>query len=975
MSSLIAGVSLAPAELLSALLQGLPSQHRRLLTVDTPLPGNPFVVERVRGMEGVNLLGAFDIDCLSANAHLDLAPLIGEEVTLRLTCADGTPRPWHGYVMQAAMLGADGGLARYRLTLQPWLAFLQHRRDSFVYQGLNALEIVADVFKDYEIAHWRAEVTETLRQRSLCTQYRESDFDLVTRLLAEEGLCYHFEHGGARGDTPQGRQARHCLVITDRQAQRPDLGVLRFSRPVQGSSGLAALAGSLLGSNEDTITAFAAHRQVQPNAVAVGSWNYKQLCGTSAQETSALAQGEIGPLQTYDGSGAYRHENPEHAARAARLALQAHEQGLKTFDGDANVRSLTPFAEFTLGDHPVYGTSGVTNALLHGQHARDDARFVVLAIEHQAANNLGAQAARLLDAPDLEAGSYQNHFSALQAAVPIVPAYERRPTAPGLQTAIVVGLDGEAITTDRDLRIKIQYSWQRGVRPLPGGLAHETRGDTTGNAPGNERSGTWVRVATPSAGANWGSAFTPRLGAEVLVDFVEGDIDRPLVISQLYNGQDTPPFAAGVDSGINHTGTISGFHVPTLDQADYGQWILDDATGQCRMRLLCSDRMSELGLGHLIQQGPTTAQRNGWRGAGYELVTQGWATVRAGQGVLISSTARPQNGHSVEGTQMGVAEAVGQLKAAQDLGRRLSEAAGSAQAAKLEAHSADKSWEQTLKGLDPKQDGKYDGPVNGQEARKAQPGSRELGEPTERFARPYVVLDTPSTAAFVSPQSTALYAGQDLSFVAQGDVQLTAAHTYSSVSGETTSWFTHSGGLQAKAANGPVSLRAHTDALELLADQDIQVTSSNDEITVVAKTCITLTAGGAQVKLDGANIDFIAPGSFTVKGATHDWGGGASAPAVVPHLPNGLARITPAQARFRQAYHDGEPVQGAEYTAKLADGSKRSGRLDAQGCTQLDDVPPGTVEFTVGPDVRPYRTFKLPAVPDADTSRWMGDQA
>ena len=965
------GASFAPAELLSALMQGLPSQHKRLLAINTELPGNPFVVERVRGTEGVNSLGAFEIDCLSVNAHLDLAPLIGTEVTLHLTQADGSLRPWHGYAMQAAMLGADGGLARYRLTLQPWLAFLQHRRDSFIFQSKDVLEIVADLFKDYEVANWRAEVTEPLPRFAIKTQYRESDFDFLTRLLAEAGLSYHFEHGAPAQD----RQARHCLVITDRAAKRPDLGSIRFSRPVQGSTGLAALAGSLLGANEDTITAFAAHRQVQPNAVALGSWNYQSLAGASAKESSVLSQGEIGPLESYDGGGERRYANNEEASRAALLALQAHEQGLKTFDGDANVRGLHPFAEFTLTDHPVYGAAGVTNALLHGQHARDDARFTVLVIEHEAANNLGAQAAKLLDAPELEAGSYRNHFSAVLAAVPLVPIFRRSPTAPGLQTAIVVGLDGETITTDRDLRVLVQFSWQRGSRPLPGGLPHESLGDSEGNAPGNEQSGTWVRVATPSAGANWGAAFTPRIGAEVLVDLVEADIDRPLIVGQLSNGQDTPPFAAGVDSGINHTGTISGIHVPTLDQSDFGQWIIDDATGQCRMRLLCSYRMSELGLGHLIQQGPTTAQRNAWRGAGYELITQGWATVRAGQGVLISSTARPQSGHSVEGTQMDVTEALSQLKAAQDLGQRLSDVAANAQAAQLEAHMAGKSWDQTIKGLDPQQDGKYDGPVNGQEAKKAQLGSRELGEPTERFAKPYVVLDSPSTAAFVSPQSTTLFAGHDLVFVAQSDVQLTAGHTYSSVSGQTTSWFTHSGGIQAKAANGPLSLRAHTDALELLADQDVQITSSNDEIRIVASTSITLTAGGCQVKLEGANIDFIAPGSFTVKGATHDWSGGASAPAVVPHLPNGLTQIAPAKAQYRQAYHDGEPVQGAAYTAKLADGSKRSGRLDAQGCTQLDDVPPGSIEVTVGPDVRPYQLFKLPAQHDDTMDEWGGSRA
>ncbi|WP_140637042.1 DUF2345 domain-containing protein, partial [Methylibium rhizosphaerae] len=204
-------------------------------------------------------------------------------------------------------------------------------------------------------------------------------------------------------------------------------------------------------------------------------------------------------------------------------------------------------------------------------------------------------------------------------------------------------------------------------------------------------------------------------------------------------------------------------------------------------------------------------------------------------------------------------------------------------------------------------------------------------------------------------------AGQDLSLVAQGDVQLTAAHTYSSVSGETTSWFTHAGGLQAKAANGPLSLRAHTDALELLADQDIQVTSSNDEIRILASTAITLTAGQAQVKLEGANIDFVCPGSFTVKGATHDWGGGASGEASLPALPQGLAGEKPNFLELN--YHDEwlQPVAGAPYRVVFEDGTVREGRLDGNGHARLDGVPNQLARVYYGEDPRaPEARVELP---------------
>jgi uncharacterized protein involved in type VI secretion and phage assembly len=147
-------------------------------------------------------------------------------------------------------------------------------------------------------------------------------------------------------------------------------------------------------------------------------------------------------------------------------------------------------------------------------------QFVLLAVEHHARNNLGAQAAKLLGLTDIEQGSYLNHFHCVPAAAPVVPRFIRKPTARGLQTAIVVGLAGQALSTDREHRVKIQFPWQRGSAPLAGGLAHDERSaDALGNAPGNEQCGTWVRETLPAAGANWGAVFTPRLGTEVAVDF------------------------------------------------------------------------------------------------------------------------------------------------------------------------------------------------------------------------------------------------------------------------------------------------------------------------------------------------------------------------------------------------------------------------------------------------------------------------
>ena len=179
------------------------------------------------------------------------------------------------------------------------------------------------------------------------------------------------------------------------------------------------------------------------------------------------------------------------------------------------------------------------------------------------------------------------------------------------------------------------------------------------------------------------------------MDFIEADIDRPVIVGQLYNGQDTPPFSAGVDSGVNHAGVISGIHTHGLDQsggeASFNQWAIDDASGQLRTRLLSGYTAAEVGLGHLIQQGAGSAQRGAWRGSGFEANTQGWASVRAAKGLLISTTARAGSYGSAQSTQMDAAEALAMLKGGRDLGQRLSDVARQGTAQPLGSFEAGKS--------------------------------------------------------------------------------------------------------------------------------------------------------------------------------------------------------------------------------------------------------------------------------------------
>ncbi len=802
-------------------------------------------------------------------------------------------------------------LARYRLTVEPWLAEARYRRDCRILQDKTAVELVEAVLADYPRRRLEfrvsSQTTAKLPKYAITTQYRETDLDFILRVLARDGLSFYFEHDqtqAANGQDDKGTpHSKHTLVIVDSTYHWPACAQdnIRFHR-------LSATEA------EDSIHTLSTSREVQPNVVTIASWDHRNLIAHSAQETTVADNGELPTLEDYSGAGQFRYQNAADAERVALNRMQYYELVSKTVYTEGSDRQHNPGHTFNLTEHSDF--------------APGDNRLLTRWVEHEAANNIEPGMRNVVEHPGVEYGSYRNRAALVRAKIPIVPQWRPTPKIAGLHTALVVGIEGEPVSTDRDLRVKVQFPWQRGAQPNPGGLDADK-----GNAPGNEKSGTWVRVSQSMAGTNWGAIFTPRIKTEVLVDFIEGDPDRPLIVASLYNGQDDQPFAAGIDSGVNHPGVISGYHTPTLDGSGYNQWVTDDAGGQLRQRLMSSTVSTQLNLGYLIQQNANSANRGAWRGEGFELATDGWSCTRGAQGLLYSTSPRP-NGAS---TQMDCAEALSQLKGAQDLGRALSDSASAQKALKLEGHDPNKAVESFIKIIDPKQEGKYEGAIGGQPATKPTGNARSGGDPVERFSQPIILADTPASMVFASPATTTLYAGRNLMGIFRDDAQISVAHTFSNVSGKTTSLYTHSGDIQVIAANGPVSLQAHTDKLDVLADKSITVTSVNGEIELLAKT-IRLVAGNAEIVLDGGNITMRCTHVWDAKGSNHAFMGPASEAAQLPALPQGTEKI-PTWIEIAHRDAESAPFAGQAYKIFFEGNQVVSGKLDAKGFARHENVP------------------------------------
>uniref|UniRef100_UPI0035B211E5 type VI secretion system Vgr family protein n=1 Tax=Aquabacterium sp. TaxID=1872578 RepID=UPI0035B211E5 len=527
---------------LAALLGGL-SQATRLLRLHlapgTLAAGLSLTAERLHAIEALCPDDAPDapsgfrltLTAVSPQDDLDLAALLGQPARVDLLLADHALRPFHGRVTAATRLGSDagprgGGLTRYQLVIEPWLALLAQRHDAFVFQDQTVPQILESVFGDYTDslgAAWRFDLADAAAypRRSLCVQHEQSDLDFVLRLLREEGLFAWFEHTRT-DDTTLGR---HTLVIADHNGafSASPQPVVRYTQ-----------AGPTLAA--DALQRFTRRAALAPSRVALASYDYRTLGQRPASAESTPPAGLQADLAWRDQPGLYGWEDAAQAQRLARRQLDALQSRAARSQAAGTVRAFAPGSWFTLADHSSNALEALATAASTASGA-PDTRYAILRVEHRARNNLGADAiaGNLSD----QAGNasaeplYVNQATVQPLAVPVraAQADAAGPSASlGVQTALVVGL-GEPLHTDRDHRIKVQFHWQRGA-----GSSSRLDHPSQANAPADASAGTWVRVAVPLAGPNWGANFTPRVGQEVLIDFIEGDIERPIVIGSVYNG-------------------------------------------------------------------------------------------------------------------------------------------------------------------------------------------------------------------------------------------------------------------------------------------------------------------------------------------------------------------------------------------------------------------------------------------------------
>ena len=945
------------------------TQDTRLLRIATPLGTDKLLVECLRGEESLSNNFCFDVSLLSTDAHISLKSLLGQPALLELLTANAGMkwRPFHGYVTSAKCVGANGGFARYTVTIEPWTAFLRLGRDSRMFQDKTVFQILDGVFESLQgkgrlAPKWRYDIADRslYLSRSLTCQYQESDYAFAERLMHEEGLFYYFEHSPATNE----HQASHTLVIADHNgAFRPNTQAeVRFTQP-----------GAIM--REDSLDRWRITTRSVVEATRMDSWDYRSM-NNRPVEASTGTDRSVSKPASLDTPGAYGYPTRARGQRIADNHLQALEVAKEQHTGAGTVRTFAPGTTFLLRGH----------AHLDQAETNDGRTFAITRVVHSAHNNLSAELrsaiAQALGPESVprfgnerqdglhlgtaiaERPLYRNRIDAIRNVVPYRSSgiddhgtlLHPKPTVIGQQTAIVVGPPGAVIHTDRDHRIKVQFHWQRNSttsHQSHSRLDHPAPNAQVG-APADDRSCTWVRVASSMAaiaGANWGAVAIPRVGTEVLIDFLNGDIDRPVVIGALYNGKgnsnaqhSSVAYGAGIATGNAaswfpgetgahaHPAVLSGIKTQGMSTSQngngaYNQLVFDDSAAQSRLALQSHMRphagTAELNLGSLRHQ--TDNQRLHPVGFGAELKTAHSAALRAGKGLLLSTDARA----GANGDQLDAREAQAQNEESRELQSTMARTAKqhnavleteSSQPAELPAISAIGTTIDILKNVS------HDGAPRSVAA---------FSQPHFQLSSPAgIVMSTLADAIFAAGSTTSIAAGQDVNLVASGS----SAHavkegitlfTYGKANKDKPNQET---GVKLHAASGKLSSQSQSGTTRLTADKTVTVASVNKNVRIAAAKHVLLTAQDACLKLEDGNIMLHAPGKIDFKASMKEVTGPADGSISKPDLPKAKEIYNEAFVVMNEETK--QPMAHVQYWLKSASGVVVKGITDAQGRTQ-----------------------------------------
>ncbi len=522
---------------------------KRLWTVTTPQGKDFFLLVGFSGQEGISQLFRFHLDLIAHNdKKVAFDQVLGQPVTIGLVLSNGKTRPFNGVCCRLSQGARDKDFTAYGMEVVPLLWLLTRKAQSRIFQQKTVPQILEEVLKGVPLDN---QISGTFHPRDYCVQYRETDFNFVSRLMEEEGIYYFFKHA----------EGKHTLVLANTTASHPDT-------PEQSKAVFQAIEGGVI---EDRVRSWNKVQDLLTGKFTLWDHAFQKPQAhleadkplpESAKAGTVTHKLHVGPsdsLEVYDFPGEYAQRfddvTPGGGDRSADIQ--------KLFEDNKRTVALRA-EEAGAGALVVHGT-GNCRALVSGhkfkleRHYDGDGEYVVVGVQHSGRLPGGGEG-------DASGGlaAYYNSFTCVPAGVSYRPPRATpKPFVQGTQTAVIVGPKGEEIFTDKYGRVKVQFFWDRQGK-------HDAD------------SSCWVRVAQAWAGKRWGASFWPRIGQEVVVAFEEGDPDRPIIVGSVYNAEQMPPYLGdGPDAKHKKDNKVTGVKSNTTPGGvGFNEWRFDDTKGK-----------------------------------------------------------------------------------------------------------------------------------------------------------------------------------------------------------------------------------------------------------------------------------------------------------------------------------------------------------------------------------------------------------
>lgn len=824
----------------------------RTFTVLTSL-GDSLRFVKLDGHEGLSEISEYHIDLLSSSPDIDPLDLLGTNAAIQIATQDDV-RYLNGIVTMFSYIGPDASanrLYRYKMRMNSWLTLADKTEDCRIFQELTVPDLIGEVLSAFGM-QVEFKLTGNYPIIPYIVQWNESAYHFVSWIAEQYGLYFYTRHS----------KDGHVIVFTDGlHPTLPEYDTITFLVP--GSRNLK---------QEEYISDMEIRNEVRSGRYVTRSYDYKNP-KANLERGSTIRRGHANDaLEVFEWEGNYVDRDA--GEKQVRVRREQQQLDYQVMTARSNVRGIAPGYTFTMQNNP-----------------RDacNIEYLIVSADYT-----------FVESPDTtkEDGanmtSWSLDFTVRPSAERFYPERKTEKPTTGLQTAVVSGPPGEEIHTNEYGEAKITYPWDR--------RAKKDHTDTK-----------WVPVAGGWAGPGNSDKLLARVGDSVMVDHIDGDPSRPIIVCRAHDYNHMPT-SFSKTGNLPGNAALAGIRSKELYGQRYNQLLMDDTPGEIRTQLESEHAKSQLNLGFLTHERNVSATP---RGEGFDLRTDAWGSVRAAHGLFLTTDSRPRG----IGTALSRDELIARLEEALILAKSLGDFA-----AQHQGNPSDPKPQETLT-----------------KAVKDW-GHGSNAEKGDNGGHPVVAVSAPAGIALGTPKSATIATGEHIDLIAEHNQHLTAGQKMNLHAGQGISQFAQNGGIKSIANHGKHITQAQDDDVQISADQSVIVTASLGHIMVAAEQHVTLTSGGAYIKIANGNIDIHAPGSVSVKGANYALTGPTSMQAELPQFSKG-----DTGKKFVLHYGMSQtPAPNQPYKITMDDGQVVEGKTDSQGQTTLaakDQMRIANVEF------------------------------